>query len=317
MTMTIPSVLVVGSVAYDDLEMPYGIFEDVLGGAAVYSSFASALFAKTALVGVVGEDFKESDVEKLTERSVDTIGLEHAKGKTFRWRGRYSKDLASRESLATELNVFANFSPKVCAELRGARYLLLGNIHPALQLDVLSQVEKPRFVAADTMNFWISGEPKLLGDVLKKIDLLLINDEEARELSGITNIKKAAAEIRKRGPKHLIIKRGEHGALLFDDQGTFYVPGFPLEDVRDPTGAGDTFAGGLFGYLAAKDDGKHAPLPEHTLRRAMLFATSSASFCVEDVGTARLENVTRKDVVQRTKQLLAMLDVGGTLALEA
>ncbi len=315
--MTTPSVLVVGSVAYDDLEMPYGIFEDVLGGAAVYSSFASALFAKTALVGVVGEDFKPGDVKKLEERSIDVQGLERAAGKTFRWRGRYSKDLSSRETLETHLNVFAEFSPKVAPELRNPRYLLLGNIHPALQLGVLSQLEKPRFVAADTMNFWISGEPKLLNDVLGKIDLLLINDEEARELSGISNIKKAAADIRKRGPKHLIIKRGEHGALLFDDQGTFYVPGFPLEDVRDPTGAGDTFAGGLFGYLAAKDDGKNAPLPEHCLRRAMLFATASASFCVEDVGSARLEQVSRKDVVARTKQLLAMLDVGGTLALEA
>ena len=195
-----------------------------------------------------------SDLQK---RGVDTAGVERAKGKTFRWRGRYSKDLASRETLDTQLNVFADFRPKIPAAFKASPYVLLGNIHPALQLEVLAQVDKPKLVVADTMNFWITGEAKLLGEVLKKVDLLVINDEEARELTGIHNLVKAAADIRKRGPKHLIIKRGEHGALYFDDAGAFFAPAYPLEDVVDPTGAGDSFAGGLIGYLTRVNSLEH------------------------------------------------------------
>ena len=228
------NLLIVGSLAFDDLEMPYGTFENVIGGAATYSSLAASLFTSVRVVGVVGSDFPADTLAKMTARGIDTRGVERAAGKTFRWRGRYSKDLSSRESLDTQLNVFADFKPKIIPEYRDSEYVLLGNIHPALQLEVLSQMTAPKLVAADTMNFWISGERKLLTEVLAKVSLLTINDEEARDLSGEHSIPKAARAIRAMGPKSLIIKRGEHGALLFDEHGTFFVPAYPLEDVKDP-----------------------------------------------------------------------------------
>ena len=304
------SVLVVGSVAFDDLEMPSGSFKDVLGGAATYSSLAASLLAPVRLVGVVGADFAESHISLLGAHGVDTTGLERASGKTFRWHGRYSSDLASRESLDTQLNVFADFRPKIPAAHRASEILLLGNIHPALQLEVLEQVERPKLVISDTMNFWISGEPELLGKVLAKVDLLVINDEEARQLSGEHNLLKAAREIHKRGPRRLIIKRGEHGALLFEEGSVFFVPAFPLESVLDPTGAGDTFAGGLVGYLAKTGDVSHA-----SVRRAMFYASAAASFCVEGIGTERLVQATRGDLGVRIEAFGAMVDYGGSLAL--
>ncbi|RYG65105.1 sugar kinase, partial [bacterium] len=265
------SVLVVGSIAFDDLEMPSGSFPDVLGGAGTYSSMAASLLAPSRLVGVVGVDFAESHLDMLRGRGIDTTGVERAEGRTFRWKGRYAPDLMSRETLDTQLNVFADFDPKIPAAYKQSPFVMLGNIHPALQVAVLDQVERPKLVAADTMNFWISGQPEALGAMLKRVDLLMINDEEARELSGIQNIRKAANDIRKRGPKHLIIKRGEHGALLFDELGAFFVPAFPLEEVNDPTGAGDTFAGGLMGYLA-----RHGDASPYAVRRAMFFASALA-----------------------------------------
>ncbi|CAN5132232.1 PfkB family carbohydrate kinase [soil metagenome] len=304
------SILVVGSVAFDDLEMPSGIFHDVLGGAATYSSIAASLLTPVRLVGVVGDDFSESHLDALRERKVDTSGVERAKGKTFRWRGRYSADLSSRESLDTQLNVFADFRPKIPAEYKSSHFVLLGNIHPTLQSEVLTQVERPKMIIADTMNFWISGEPKALAEMLKKVDLLVINDEEARQLSGETNLVKAARDIRGRGPKSLIIKRGEHGALLFDDAGTFFVPAYPLEDVVDPTGAGDSFAGGLVGYLASHRDSSPA-----ALRRAMFFAASLASFCVEGIGPRKLFAATRADLRTRLDAFSRMVDYGGNLHL--
>jgi sugar/nucleoside kinase (ribokinase family) len=306
------SLLVVGSLAFDDLEMPSGTFEDVVGGAATYSSIAASLLAPVRLVGVIGDDFEEGHLEAMRTRGIDTQGVERAKGKTFRWRGRYSADLASRVSLDTQLNVFANFRPKIPPSYRTSPYVLLGNIHPALQVEVLDQVERPRLVAADTMNFWISGEPKALAALLKRVDLLLINDEEARELSGIQNLCKAAADIRKRGPTKLIIKRGEHGALLFDDHGIFFVPAYPLEEVNDPTGAGDTFAGGLMGYVARC--GSAGPSP-HLMRKAMFYAAALGSFCVEDIGTKRLAGVTKADLGDRVDAFRRLVDFGGTLAL--
>lgn len=302
------SVLVVGSVAFDDLEMPTGIFNDVLGGAATYSSIAASMLTPIRLVGIVGEDFDEAHLETLRHRGVDTAGVERAKGKTFRWRGRYSEDLASRETLDTQLNVFADFRPKIPEAYRASSFVLLGNIHPALQLDVLTQVERPKLVIADTMNFWISGEGETLAKVLKKVDLLVINDEEARQLSGINNLVKAARDIRARGPKQLIIKRGEYGALLFDDEGAFFVPGYPLEDVLDPTGAGDSFAGGLVGYLASQGDASPG-----ALRRAMFFAASLASFCVEGIGPRRLLAAQRQDLRRRLDSFAHMVDYGGAL----
>lgn len=305
-----PTNLVVGSVAYDDLDLPSGEFRDVVGGAATYSAIAASIYSPVRLVGVVGDDFGEVPISILKKRKIDLRGLEHAPGKTFRWHGEYAADLSSRKTLRTDLNVFAEFHPKIPEDYRSSKYLLLGNIHPALQLEVLRRVERPRFVAADTMNFWISGERALLGEVLKSVDLLMINDEEARELSGVHSLKKAAAVIRAMGPKYLIIKRGEYGAMLFDDDGAFFVPGYPLENVVDPTGAGDSFAGGLFGYLSAVDDGGTGPLPKRTLRRAMVVASSVASFCVEGVGTSSVANLNAVTVRDRINDFLSMLSLG-------
>jgi len=302
------SLLCVGSIAFDDLEMPSGSYRDVLGGAATYSALSASLLTTVRLVGIVGTDFDEAHLQMLRDRGVDTEGVERVEGKTFRWHGRYAQDLMSRVSLDTQLNVFADFRPKIPASYKQSPYVLLGNIHPALQIDVLNQVERPKLVSADTMNFWISGEPKILGEMLKRIDLLVINDEEARELSGIQNISRAAADIRKRGPKNLIIKRGEFGAMLFDGNGAFFVPGYPLEEVLDPTGAGDTFAGGLMGYIARNDD-----TGTHTLRRAMFFASALGSYCVEDIGPARLRDITARDLSRRIEQFRALVDYGGEL----
>lgn len=298
-------VLIVGSMAFDDLELPSGSAKDVIGGSATYSAFAASSFTDVRVVAVVGDDFPAATLTDMRARGIDTAGIERASGKTFRWAGRYDQDLIHRTTLDTQLNVFAEFRPKIPANYRDTPIVLLGNIHPALQIEVLDQVQRPRVVVADTMNFWISGEPKLLGEMLRRIDILVINDEEARQLSGHVNIRRAAREIHSRGPKRLIIKRGEHGALLFDEQGAFAAPGFPLEDVVDPTGAGDSFAGGFIGYLAAQPE--ITPL---ALRRAMLHATATASFCVEAVGTKRVAEVARADVAARVAAIRALYDFG-------
>lgn len=304
------SVLIVGSLAYDDLEMPTGTFENVVGGAATYASIAASLLCPVRLVGVIGDDFPNVVIDDLVKRGIDTAGVERANGKTFRWRGRYSKDLTSRETLDTQLNVFADFRPKIPAAFKSSPYVMLGNIHPALQLEVLAQVEKPKLVVADTMNFWITGEAKLLGEVMKKVDLLVINDEEARELTGIHNLVKAAQDIRKRGPAHLIIKRGEHGALYFDDAGAFFAPAYPLEDVVDPTGAGDSFAGGLMGYLT-----RVGTLEHPAMRRAIYFGSALGSFCVEGIGPRRLLDVTKGDLKKRMDQFMSLVETGGNVSL--
>jgi sugar/nucleoside kinase (ribokinase family) len=309
-TMHKSPALIVGSLAFDDLEMPTGTFESVLGGAATYSSITASLLTGVRLVGVVGHDFPAAALTDLERRGVDTAGVERADGKTFRWRGRYSPDLSSRTTLDTQLNVFADFRPKIPASFRSSPFVLLGNIHPALQLEVLSQVERPKLVIADTMNFWIQGEPKLLAEVLAKIDLLVINDEEARELTGIHNLVKAAHDIRRRGPSRLIIKRGEHGALYFDDAGVFFAPGYPLEDVLDPTGAGDSFAGGLLGYIARIGDAD-----PHTMRRAIYFGSALGSFCVEGIGPSRLLEIGPKELAKRMHQFMALVETGGPVAL--
>lgn len=306
------SLLIVGSLAFDDLDMPTGSYRDVLGGAATYSALAASQLAPVRLVGIIGHDFPESVLVDMRKRGIDTRGVERAEGKTFRWHGRYAQDLMSRESLDTQLNVFADFRPKIPAAYKASPFVLLGNIHPALQLEVLAQVERPKLVVADTMNFWISGEPVTLAKMLKKIDLLVINDEEARQLSGIHNISRAAADIRKRGPSKLIIKRGEFGALLFDEAGTFFVPAYPLEEVLDPTGAGDSFAGGLLGYLTRAGN-----VTPHVLRRAMFFASAFGSFCVEDIGPKRLIAMDKADLAKRIESFASMVDYGGSLDLEA
>jgi sugar/nucleoside kinase (ribokinase family) len=305
--------LVVGSLAFDDLDMPSGEFRNVLGGAATYSSIAASLVSGVRLVGVVGKDFDQAHLDMLAKRGVDIAGVERQGGKTFRWHGRYSKDLASRESLDTQLNVFADFRPKIPEAYKKSAVVLLGNIHPKLQLEVLAQVERDArtVVIADTMNFWISGEAAALGDVLGRVDLLVINDEEARQLSRENNVALAARAIRKLGPRRVIIKRGEHGAVLFDDDGIFFVPGYPLEQVLDPTGAGDTFAGGLAGYLA-----KSPERGGRAVRRGMFYASALASFCVEGIGPERLLAVGKEDLERRLAAFTAMVDYGGTLGYE-
>lgn len=295
------AVTVVGSVALDDLHLPTGHFENVVGGAATFASMAASLFAPVRMVGVVGTDFPQTALSDLSKRGVDTSGVEHAPGKTFKWVGRYAANLASRETLDTQLNVFADFRPKLPETYRKAGYVLLGNIHPGLQSDVLSQIERPAFVAADTMNLWIDIERTALGKVLASIDCLIINDEELRQLSGVHNIRHAAKLVRGMGPKILICKRGEYGALLFDDLGIAFVPAFPLETELDPTGAGDSFAGALLGRLAQLNRFDHT-----ALRDALGYATAVASFCVEGVGTDRLRSVTPADVSERLAAVRAL-----------
>jgi sugar/nucleoside kinase (ribokinase family) len=312
-TLASHPLLIVGSIAFDDLDMPSGEFRDVLGGAATYSSLSASLVTRggVRVVGIVGSDFPDKHLGDLRERGVDTEGVERAAGRTFRWHGRYSSDLASRTSIDTQLNVFADFSPKIPAAYKSSPFVLLGNIHPKLQVDVLEQVQRPKLVAADTMNFWIEGEPAALAEMLRRIDLLVINDEEARQLSGVNNLVKAAADIRKRGPKMLIIKRGEFGALLFDGEGPFFVPAYPLEDVQDPTGAGDSFAGGLMGYLASRG----GELSPSNMRKALFFAAAMGSFCVEGIGPSRLLAMGRSDLAARITAFARLVDYGGDLAL--
>jgi sugar/nucleoside kinase (ribokinase family) len=297
-------VLIVGSMAFDDLELPSGAFPDTVGGSATYSALACSAFTPARVVAVVGDDFPQTELDRLAARGVDTVGIERAKGKTFRWAGRYDADLVGRVSLDTQLNVFADFRPKIPAAWRTTPLVLLGNIHPALQAEVLERMDAPKLVIADTMNFWISGEPEALGKLLKKVDILIINDEEVRQLSGMHNIRKAAAEVCSRGPRRLIIKRGEHGALLFDENGIFAVPGFPLENVVDPTGAGDSFAGGFVGYLATQSE-----ITSATLRRAMVHGTATASHCVEAVGTSRVAVLTAEGVERRVQDILRLFSL--------
>jgi sugar/nucleoside kinase (ribokinase family) len=306
---TSSAILIVGSMAFDDLELPTCSAADVIGGSATYSAFAASSFAPVRVVAVVGDDFPEETLAAMRGRGIDVTGVERAAGKTFRWAGRYDEDLVHRATLDTQLNVFASFAPRLPEAYRDTPLVLLGNIHPRLQLDVLEQTRNPAFVLADTMNFWISGEPQTVAAMLRRIDTLVVNDEEARQLSGIYNIRRAARDILGRGPRRLVIKRGEHGALLFDEEGVFAAPGFPLEEVIDPTGAGDSFAGGFLGYLASQTH--ITPL---TLRRAMLFATAAASFCVEAVGTHRIATVTREDISRRVAEIRDLYEFGaGTM----
>ena len=299
------SLLIIGSMAFDHLELPSGNFFDVVGGSATYAAMAASVFAPVRIVAVVGEDFSGEVLHDMRNRGIDTNGVERVPGKTFRWAGRYSKDLTSRETLDTQLNVFAEFRPRLPEAWRQTPLLLLGNIHPTLQTDVLDQLRSPKFVVADTMNFWIKGEPEALAAMLRRIDLLIINDEEARLLSGIHNIRKAARDIMARGPKRLVIKRGEHGALLFDEHGVFAAHGFPLEDEVDPTGAGDSFAGGFIGYLATMLE-----ITPIALRRAMVHGTATASFCVEGVGTTKMATLTKAQVGARVAAIRELYEFG-------
>lgn len=291
-------VLVVGSVALDSVETPFGKADDVLGGSATFFSAAASLLTPVQLVGVVGADFPLENLKPLVDRGVDLAGLERAEGLSFRWRGRYSHDLGAAETLETHLGVFSRFSPKIPEQFRNAPFVFLGNIDPRLQLQVLNQVKRPQLVACDTMNFWIQSRRPDLIELLKHVDLVTLNDGEARQLSEQVNLVQAARWIMNCGPKHVIIKKGEHGAFMFNAESVFFAPAFPLESVFDPTGAGDSFAGGFIGYLARTGD-----LTDANLRRAVMYGSALGSFAVEKFSIERLLTVTRADVDTRVREL--------------
>ncbi len=293
------SLLVVGSIAYDSVETPFGAVQETLGGSAVFFSASASFQTQVQLVGVVGEDLDAEDLSFLRAKGVDLSGLQRASGKTFRWKGRYGFDLNEAQTLATELNVFSAFQPKLSEAQRQSEVVFLANIHPQLQLDVLSQVERPRLVAADTMNYWIKSELPTLRQVLGRVDMLVVNESEARQLSGQSNTIKAASIIRGMGPKVVVIKRGEYGSLMSAGDALFLAPAFPLEDVFDPTGAGDTFAGGLLGTLA-KAGGE---LTEKNLRRGVMLGSVLASFCVEKFGVERMKTLSWAEVSTRYEQM--------------
>jgi sugar/nucleoside kinase (ribokinase family) len=288
------SVLVVGSVALDSVETPFGKADNVIGGSGTFFSASASHLAPVQLVGVVGDDYPMQQLEPLRARGVDMAGLEQIAGHSFRWRGRYRHDLNSAETLETHLGVFSHFSPKIPAQFRNAPFVFLANIDPRLQLDVLRQVERPRMVACDTMNFWIESRRPDLVELIKHVDLITLNDGEARQLTDCTNLVKAARWIMERGPKMVIIKKGEHGAFLFKDKSIFFAPAYPLEDVFDPTGAGDSFAGGFMGYVARTGD-----LSDENLRRAVVYGSAMGSFAVERFSVQRLLEITPSDIASR------------------
>ena len=291
------SLLVVGSVALDSVETPFGKADNVIGGSGTFFSASASHMSPVQLVGVVGSDYPMDQLEPLRARGVDMAGLEQAAGESFRWRGRYRHDLNSAETLETRLGVFSHFSPKIPAQFRTAPYVFLANIDPRLQLDVLRQVERPKLVACDTMNFWIESRRPDIVELIKHVDLITLNDGEARQLTDCTNLVKAARWIMARGPKMVIIKKGEHGAFLFKENSIFFAPAYPLEDVFDPTGAGDSFAGGFMGYIARTND-----LSDANLRRAVIYGSAMGSFAVEKFSVQRLLEIDSNDIAQRVAE---------------
>lgn len=289
--------LVVGSVALDSVETPFGRVEDALGGSAVFFSVAGSLLHPVQLVGVVGRDYPMDELRSLAVRGIDLRGLTVGDGESFRWAGRYGFDLNSRDTLETRLGVFANFRPDIPEEFRDAKYVFLGNIDPDLQLDVLDQVHHPDLVACDTMNYWIQGKRTALQKLLERVNVLMVNDSELRELSGDWHIHRAARWVLERGPRAVVVKKGEHGAVLIEKDRTFFVPGYPLEDVFDPTGAGDAFAGGFMAHLARSGDLTHA-----NMRLAMVYGSAMGSFSVERFSVQRFDEITAADVVERVLQ---------------
>ncbi len=286
--------LVVGSVAFDTVRTPFGEATEVLGGSATYFSTAASFFTDVDLIAVVGEDFPDEYITFLKSRGIDVSGLERRSGKTFRWQGEYTYQLNEAHTLDTQLNVLESFRPKIPGHYRTPDMLFLGNIDPELQMDVLNQVERPRIVACDTMNFWIHGKREALWKVLETIDVLVINDGEARELGQDFSLVKVAKDVLARGPKYFIVKRGEYGVLMFHEKGVFGAPAFPLEMVKDPTGAGDTFAGGFMGHLSSTGD-----LSDAGLRRAIILGSVMASFTVEGFSLDRLRSLEYQDIESR------------------
>ncbi len=294
------SLLVVGSVAYDGVETPHGKVDRMLGGAATYIALAAAYFTPVKLVAVIGDDFAQEDIDFLSSRKIDLEGLERVPGKTFFWAGVYSADMNDRTTLRTDLNVFAGFDPKLPESYRSAPYLLLGNIQPALQKGVRRQMNGIRFAGGDTMNYWIRDYRGELLDTIREWDFLLINDSEARMLSGESNLRRAASKILEMGPSTLVIKRGEYGAILFQGHSHFMAPGYLLDDVFDPTGAGDSFAGGFIGYLAGQGiDPTDGAADFADLRRAVIYGSVMGSFCCEKFGVDRFRTLTREEIDAR------------------
>ena len=300
------SILVVGSVAFDSVETPFGRGENVLGGSATYFSTSASFFTDVNLVAVVGEDFPQEHVDFLTSRNIDLKGLSREAGKTFHWQGKYGYDLNEAQTLATHLNVFETFKPRIPADYCASDYLFLANIDPELQMEVLSQVKRPRIIACDTMNFWISSKPEALKRVIEKVDIFIINEGEARQLSGEANLVKAANKLLDVGVKTLIVKRGEYGVLMFTRTSVFAAPAYPLEEVFDPTGAGDTFAGGFMGYLSNTGD-----LSEDGIRQAIIFGSVMASFNVEDFSLNRMKTLGYGEIEDRYRSFKAMTHFQG------
>lgn len=299
-------ILVIGSVAFDSVETPFGKGDEVLGGSATYFSTSASFFTGVRLVAVVGDDFPAEHRSFLEQRKIDLSGLQTQPGRTFRWKGRYGYDLNEAETLETHLNVFETFQPEVPESFRDADFVFLANIDPELQLAVLRQVDRPRLIACDTMNFWISGKRDALINTLKHVDILIINEGETRQLVEEPNLVKAARAILAMGPKTLVVKRGEYGVLVFTEHSMFSAPAYPLEEVFDPTGAGDTFAGGFMGYLAATNN-----LSDASIRKATVFGSVMASFTVEDFSLDRLKRLSWAEIEERFRKFQALTDFEG------
>lgn len=300
------SLIVVGTMAFDAIETPFGKVDRIVGGSATYVAYTAANFiTPIQQVSIIGEDFPADELAELEKRGVDLSGVETVQGKkSFFWSGKYHMDMNSRDTLVTDLNVLADFNPAIPDSYQGTEFLVLGNVDPAIQLSVIEQLqERPRLIVMDTMNFWMEIAMPKLEEVLKKVDALLVNDSEARQLSGEFSLVKAARKILKMGPKYLIIKKGEHGALLFHENQVFFAPALPLEDVFDPTGAGDTFAGGFIGHLARTKD-----LSFNNMKTAIIVGSAMASFCVEQFGPDRLKTLTRTEIDERIRQFVELVN---------
>jgi sugar/nucleoside kinase (ribokinase family) len=299
------SLLVVGSVAFDALETPFGKIDRTIGGSGTFISLSASYFTRNInLVAVVGGDFPKSDIRMLQQHGIDTKGLQIRENeKSFFWSGKYHNDMNTRDTLVTELNVLADFDPLIPAEYQNCEYLILGNLTPSVQRTVIERLHKrPKLIAMDTMNFWMNVALRELMEVLTMVDVLIINDEEARQLSAEYSLVKAAKKIMAMGPRYLIIKKGEHGALLFNGDQVFFAPALPLEDVFDPTGAGDTFAGGFMGYLASTDDTSFT-----NMKRAIIYGSAMASFCVEKFGTERLVHLSKDELDARVQEFIDLV----------
>jgi sugar/nucleoside kinase (ribokinase family) len=297
------SILVVGTVAFDSIETPYGSAERVLGGSASYFAVAASFFSPVKIVGIIGQDFPAEYLEIFSRRGIDLEGLQTEQGDTFHWRGRYHEDLNVRDTVELHLNVLTKFAPRLPVSYRNAEYVFLGNIDPMIQIEVLDQMQSMRMIACDTMDHWIQGSNRELRKVLARIEILVINDSEARLLSGEHNIVRAARSILRMGPKVVLIKRGEYGVLQFSDSSVFATPAYPLEEVFDPTGAGDSFAGGFLGHLARSWDGS-----EGGLRRAIVYGSVVASFTVEDFGLKRLAALSVDEIEERYRRFIELTD---------